>query len=89
MRDLCSEPRPPLNRFADAVMDMQDFLENTTEPYYNGSVTIGVHGGRGFEHCFNGYGILVRLGRRRRSKRPIGSRAAACVARTHNVKMGL
>eukprot|EP00937_MAST-01D_sp_MAST-1D-sp2_P001317 g1317.t1 len=39
----------------DAVMDMQDYLESTTQPYYNGSVTIGVHGGRGYEHCFNGY----------------------------------
>ena len=32
----------------------QDFLESTTAPPYNGSVTIGTHGGRGFEHCFNG-----------------------------------
>lgn len=39
----------------DAVMDLQDFLESTKKPYYNGSVTIGVHDGRGFEHCFNGY----------------------------------
>ena len=39
----------------DAVMDMQDFLETTTNPFYNGSVTIGTHDGRGFEHCFNGY----------------------------------
>lgn len=43
----------------DAVMDLQDFLENTTNPYYSGNVTIGTHNGRGFEHCFNGYGILV------------------------------
>eukprot|EP00466_Bigelowiella_natans_P012231 jgi/Bigna1/128792/aug1.7_g3500 len=39
----------------DAVMDLQDFLESTKEPYYNGSVLIGTHDGRGFEHCFNGY----------------------------------
>uniref|UniRef100_A0A7S2TZD0 Uncharacterized protein n=1 Tax=Lotharella oceanica TaxID=641309 RepID=A0A7S2TZD0_9EUKA len=39
----------------NAVMDLQDFLETTTDPYYNGSVTIGAHDGRGFEHCFNGY----------------------------------
>ena len=39
----------------DAVMDMQDFLEGTKRPYYNGTVTIGTHDGRGFEHCFNGY----------------------------------
>eukprot|EP01065_Artemidia_motanka_P038448 TRINITY_DN472_c2_g1_i1.p1 TRINITY_DN472_c2_g1~~TRINITY_DN472_c2_g1_i1.p1 ORF type:complete len:604 (+),score=128.84 TRINITY_DN472_c2_g1_i1:55-1866(+) len=39
----------------NAVMDMQDFLESTTSPPYGGSVTIGTHGGRGFEHCFNGY----------------------------------
>eukprot|EP00811_Abedinium_folium_P015524 NODE_24486_length_623_cov_2.352823.p2 GENE.NODE_24486_length_623_cov_2.352823~~NODE_24486_length_623_cov_2.352823.p2 ORF type:complete len:80 (+),score=26.78 NODE_24486_length_623_cov_2.352823:294-533(+) len=36
-------------------MDVQDFLESTTSPPYEGSVTIGAHGGRGFEHCFNGY----------------------------------
>ena len=36
-------------------MDMQDFLESTKNPPYNGSVTIGTHDGRGFEHCFNGY----------------------------------
>eukprot|EP00755_Sulcionema_specki_P039769 Sspe_Gene.24588::Locus_9764_Transcript_1_1_Confidence_1.000_Length_1249::g.24588::m.24588 len=39
----------------DAVMELQDFLETTTNPPYNGSITIGTHGGRGFEHCFNGY----------------------------------
>jgi hypothetical protein len=33
----------------------QDWLESTTSPYYNGSVVIGAHGGRGFEHCFSGY----------------------------------
>ncbi len=39
----------------NGVMDMEDFLKTTKNPYYNGSVTIGTHGGRGFEHCFNGY----------------------------------
>ena len=37
-------------------MDLQDFLESPTlDPPYNGSITIGVHGGRGFEHCYSGY----------------------------------
>lgn len=38
----------------DAVMDMQDFLQDEVGSAYNASVVIGVHGGRGFEHCFNG-----------------------------------
>jgi hypothetical protein len=39
----------------NAVMDVQDFLEQTTEPYYDGEVVIGHHNGRGFSHCFSGY----------------------------------
>eukprot|EP00939_MAST-03C_sp_MAST-3C-sp1_P003776 g3776.t1 len=40
----------------NAVMDLQDFLESPSlSPPYEGSVTIGTHEGRGFEHCFNGY----------------------------------
>lgn len=39
----------------NAVMDMEDFLETTTNPYYDGEVVIGVHKGRGFEHCYSGY----------------------------------
>eukprot|EP00051_Salpingoeca_urceolata_P010367 m.126735 g.126735 ORF g.126735 m.126735 type:complete len:619 (-) comp16685_c0_seq8:50-1906(-) len=40
----------------DAVMDMQDFLSTTSNPPYEGEVVIGVHDGRGFEHCWSGYG---------------------------------
>ena len=40
---------------SNAVMDAQDFLESTTNPYYDGEVVIGEHDGRGFAHCFNGY----------------------------------
>eukprot|EP00039_Didymoeca_costata_P023156 m.6184 g.6184 ORF g.6184 m.6184 type:complete len:602 (+) comp3495_c0_seq1:42-1847(+) len=40
----------------NAVMDMQDFLESSAGTAYNATVLIGTHGGRGFEHCFNGYG---------------------------------
>eukprot|EP00940_MAST-03C_sp_MAST-3C-sp2_P001487 g1487.t1 len=40
----------------NAVMDLQDFLESpSTLPAYEGTITIGTHGGRGFEHCFSGY----------------------------------
>ena len=40
----------------NAVMDAEDFLANaSTLPAYGGSVTIGVHDGRGFQHCFSGY----------------------------------
>ena len=40
----------------DAVMDMQDFLNGDAGKVYNATVLIGTHEGRGFEHCFNGYG---------------------------------
>lgn len=40
----------------DAVMDMQDFLKGDAGKVYNATVLIGTHEGRGFEHCFNGYG---------------------------------
>lgn len=38
----------------NAVMLLQDFLESTTTPYYNGTVVIGNHDGRGFAHCWTG-----------------------------------
>ena len=34
---------------SNAVMDAQDFLESTTNPYYDGEVVIGEHDGRGWE----------------------------------------
>mmetsp|Transcript_51079 Transcript_51079/g.94493 ORF Transcript_51079/g.94493 Transcript_51079/m.94493 type:complete len:642 (-) Transcript_51079:45-1970(-) len=40
----------------NAVMDLQDFAANTSlSPPFDGEIVIGVHDGRGFEHCFNGY----------------------------------
>ena len=39
----------------DAVYDMEDFLSSTTSPASDAQVTIGVHKGRGYEHCFRGY----------------------------------
>ena len=36
-------------------MDMEDFLMSTNNPSSDATVTIGVHDGRGFEHCFRGY----------------------------------
>lgn len=39
----------------NAVMDMEDFLMSTNNPSSDATVTIGVHDGRGFEHCFRGY----------------------------------
>lgn len=39
----------------NAVMDLQDWASNVTGPSFGGTVTIGAHEGRGFEHCFNGY----------------------------------
>ena len=39
----------------DAVMDFEDWTKSVQNPPFNGTVTIGTHGGRGFEHCFNGY----------------------------------
>jgi hypothetical protein len=38
----------------DAVYYLEDFLESTNEPYYNGSIEYGVHDGKGFEHCWTG-----------------------------------
>jgi hypothetical protein len=32
------------------------------EPFYNGSVTIGTHDGRGFQHCFSGYQLNETTG---------------------------
>ena len=39
----------------NAVMDAEDFLVTTSEPFYDGEVVVGEHDGRGFAHCFNGY----------------------------------
>jgi hypothetical protein len=39
----------------NAVMDMQDFLETTSDPTSDAEVVIGTHNGRGYEHCFRGY----------------------------------
>ena len=42
----------------NAVMDLQDWVaatKPTLEPPFGGEIVIGAHGGRGFEHCFNGY----------------------------------
>ena len=40
----------------NAVMDLQDWAANATlSPPFGGEIVIGAHGGRGFEHCFNGY----------------------------------
>lgn len=40
----------------NAVMDLQTFLSSPDlSPAFDGSITIGTHDGRGFEHCFNGY----------------------------------
>lgn len=44
---------------SNPVMDAQDFLLSTTNPYFDGEVTIGEHDGRGFAHCFNGYSYDV------------------------------
>jgi len=41
----------------NAVMDLEDFLLNTTNPVSDAEVVIGVHNGRGFEHCFRGYEV--------------------------------
>lgn len=39
----------------DAVMDFQDWVETVSDPPFNGTITIGAHNGRGYEHCFNGF----------------------------------
>ena len=42
----------------NAVMDLQDWVATQAEslhPEFGGEIVIGEHGGRGFEHCFNGY----------------------------------
>jgi hypothetical protein len=39
----------------NAVMEMEDFLASTKNPESDAEVIIGVHSGRGFEHCFSGY----------------------------------
>lgn len=38
----------------DAVYYLEDFLEQTQNPYYNGSIEYGVRGGKGYEHCWTG-----------------------------------
>lgn len=38
----------------DAVYYLEDFLEQTQNPYYNGSIEYGVKDGKGFEHCWTG-----------------------------------
>lgn len=38
----------------DGVYYLNDFLESTHDPYYNGSVEYGVRDGKGFEHCWTG-----------------------------------
>ncbi|GLD98037.1 hypothetical protein PINS_up006734 [Pythium insidiosum] len=38
----------------DAVYYLEDFLESTREPYYNGSIEYGVRDGKGYEHCWTG-----------------------------------
>lgn len=37
-----------------AVYLMEQFLENTSHPYYNGTITYGVADGKGYEHCWSG-----------------------------------
>mmetsp|Transcript_25169 Transcript_25169/g.32742 ORF Transcript_25169/g.32742 Transcript_25169/m.32742 type:complete len:618 (-) Transcript_25169:72-1925(-) len=39
----------------NAVMDMEDFLGQTSDPSSDAEVVIGTHNGRGYEHCFRGY----------------------------------
>jgi len=40
----------------DAVMDLQDFLQSDNlDPPFEGTLEIGTHDGRGYNHCFNGY----------------------------------
>ncbi|TYZ59621.1 hypothetical protein PybrP1_012227 [[Pythium] brassicae (nom. inval.)] len=38
----------------DAVYLLEDFLEQTQQPYYNGSIEYGVRDGKGYEHCWTG-----------------------------------
>jgi hypothetical protein len=43
---------------ANAVMDLQDWAtdpDHPIDPPWGGEIVIGAHGGRGYEHCFNGY----------------------------------
>jgi hypothetical protein len=42
----------------NAVMDLQDWAtdpDHPIDPPWGGEIVIGAHGGRGYEHCFNGY----------------------------------
>ena len=40
----------------DAVMDLQDWATDPKlDPPWGGSIQIGAHDGRGYEHCFNGF----------------------------------
>jgi len=39
----------------NAVMDTEDFLATTSSPASDAEVVVGVHAGRGYEHCFRGY----------------------------------
>ena len=40
---------------SNAVMDVQDFLQTTTDPASDAEIVLGTHGGRGYEHCFRGF----------------------------------
>jgi hypothetical protein len=40
----------------NAVMDLQDWANDPQlDPPFQGTIVIGAHEGRGYEHCFNGY----------------------------------
>ena len=40
----------------NAVMDFQDWVTSPeVQPPFDGEIVVGTHGGRGYEHCFNGY----------------------------------
>ncbi|TYZ64063.1 hypothetical protein PybrP1_003080 [[Pythium] brassicae (nom. inval.)] len=38
----------------DAVYLLEDFLEQTQQPYYNGSIEYGVRDSKGYKHCWAG-----------------------------------
>ena len=41
---------------SNAVMDLQDWASDPAlEPPFGGEILVGSHGGRGYEHCFNGF----------------------------------
>jgi hypothetical protein len=40
----------------NAVMDLEDWSKDPTlDPPFDGEIVVGAHGGRGYEHCFNGF----------------------------------